>query len=82
MRYTVTSAPRVDEILAAMWLAATDRQGLSKAADGIEEVLRQAPLDGVPVDNFPAHQPTHRVVPGVGSRLPSGDPGLRLSRLM
>jgi hypothetical protein len=53
MRFTVTSAPGVDEILAAIWLTATNRQGLSSAANQIDEFLRQAPLDhGVPIDNY------------------------------
>jgi hypothetical protein len=53
MRFTVRSAPEVDDMLAQIWFAASDRQGLSSASNQIDEILRRAPLDfGVPIDNY------------------------------
>ena len=46
-RYTVTAVPRVEDDLARIWLSATDRQAVSRAADAIDRSLREdAPQKG------------------------------------
>lgn len=44
MRYTVTSAPGVDDALALIWLQASDRTAVSRAAHQIDAILRSSPL--------------------------------------
>lgn len=44
MSYTVVWTPSAEEDLAAVWVASSDRYGITTAADQIEERLRFEPL--------------------------------------
>jgi hypothetical protein len=45
MRYTVTWLPDAEEELADLWLRASDRSAVTRAAHGLERRLRIDPLD-------------------------------------
>lgn len=45
MRYTVACTKAADGELAAIWIAAEDREAVSIAAHEIERALHEAPLD-------------------------------------
>jgi hypothetical protein len=42
-RYTVTTTSRADDELVRLWMNATDRSAVAKAADEIERLLRDDP---------------------------------------
>jgi plasmid stabilization system protein ParE len=44
MSYTVLYRPRAENDLAAIWVAATDRAAVTRAADTIDALLRTTPL--------------------------------------
>jgi hypothetical protein len=44
MRFTVTWHPSAERELAQIWLQATDREGVARAADQIDQVLASEPL--------------------------------------
>ncbi len=45
MRYTVTWKPSVKQRLAEIWVTAPDRNAVTAAADSIDGLLRENPLD-------------------------------------
>ena len=44
MRYTVTMSPAAGRDLARIWMSAPDRVAVSRAANHIDQTLRDAPL--------------------------------------
>jgi len=44
MNYTVVWGPRVEQMLAAVWLASVDRNAVTRASEEIDLLLRGDPL--------------------------------------
>lgn len=70
MNYTVTWTPSAQDQLAAIWLAASDRQAVTNAANAIDQELRtDAHLKGTPYGtrrlfDVPPLVVSYRVDPG------------------